>query len=139
MVMRNALYIVWDDANNLGIPIIDEQHRGIVATINSFHYFLQAGRGLAALTPTLDILEHYTFIHFKTEEELMLTAGYPGYKEHVLLHAELMRRTKEIARTAKLNREPEAALPFLKEWWLGHINNEDRLYSSYVRKELGIR
>ena len=64
---NSMLYIVWNDINKLGIPIIDEQHRGIVATINSFHYFIQEGHGLEALKPTLNILEQYTCIHFKTE------------------------------------------------------------------------
>jgi hemerythrin len=66
--MKNTLYIVWNEYNNLGIAVIDEQHRGIVAIINSLHYFIQEGQGEDVLVPTLGMLEHYTRIHFLTEE-----------------------------------------------------------------------
>jgi len=134
-----VLYIIWDDENNVGIPIIDEQHRGIVATINSFYYFIQEGQGRDALKPTLSIIEQYTCIHFKTEEKLMKQAGYPGIERHILLHQKLMKRTREIAREALSHKDPVTALLFLKEWWISHINREDKLYSPYVRRHIGIK
>ena len=137
--MNNMLYIVWNEYNNLGIPIIDEQHRGIVSTINSFHYFIQEGLGGDALKPTLNILEQYTKIHFRTEEALIREAGYPGLEEHLLLHGELMKRTIKITRESNSCQEPEVALTFLKEWWLGHINKEDKEYAPYVIEKLRIQ
>ena len=136
---NSMLYIVWNDINKLGIPIIDEQHRGIVATINSFHYFIQEGHGLEALKPTLKILEQYTCIHFKTEEALMKEAECPDLERHIILHDELMKRTKEIALEAVSHEEPELALVFLKEWWLSHISEEDKLYGSCIKRHLGIQ
>ncbi len=70
-VMENLLYIVWTDRNKVDIPILDEQHRGIVSTINSLHYFIRQGRRLDALDSTLVVLRQYTAIHFRTEEALM--------------------------------------------------------------------
>jgi hemerythrin len=124
----NMLYIVWNDKNSLGIPIIDEQHRGIVSTINTLHYFVKNGQGNEALSPTLSILEQYTKIHFRIEEALMINAGYPGYHEHVLLHKGLMKKTLAIAQGSKLLKDADAVLNFLKNWWLGHINGEDKKY-----------
>jgi len=49
--MKNILYIVWSDNNELGIPIIDEQHRAIISTINSLHYFMQPGHGDDIIQP----------------------------------------------------------------------------------------
>ncbi len=132
------LYILWSNKNNVGIPIIDEQHRGIVTTINSFYYFIQEGQGLNALKPTLNILEQYTFIHFKTEETLIKESGFPDIENHLMLHSELMKRTKTIASEALSLQDPHLALSFLKEWWLNHINREDKKYSPYAKKYLGI-
>ncbi len=129
-----SLYIVWSEKNELGIPIIDEQHRGIVSTINSFHYFIQEGRGDEVLEPTLATLENYTKIHFATEEDLMQRAGFPDLDKHKALHRTLMKRTTDISRESIYLKDPDMALRFLKEWWLGHINVEDRKYSPYVRK-----
>lgn len=39
--MKGALCIVWSDTNNLGIPIIDEQHRGIISASNSLYFSMQ--------------------------------------------------------------------------------------------------
>ena len=133
------LYIIWDDKNNLGIPIIDEQHRGIVSTINSLYYFIQDGQGLDALKPTFNIMEQYTCIHFKTEEKLIKEARYPGFERHIVLHDKLMKRTREIAREAQSQKDPIAALIFLREWWLSHINKEDKLYGPYVKRHLGMQ
>ncbi|MBI5639186.1 MAG: chemotaxis protein, partial [Nitrospirae bacterium] len=70
------LYIIWSDKSNLGIPIIDEQHRGIVSIINTFHYFVQQGHGPETLRPTLSMIERFSELHFETEEALMTEADY---------------------------------------------------------------
>jgi hemerythrin len=130
--MENLLYIIWNDENNFRIPVIDEQHRGIVAAINTFHYFVQKGRGPETVTPALSILEQYSALHFETEEALMAQADYPGFEEHVLLHQDLMKKTKMISQKADPYGDVDVALRFLKAWWLGHINSEDRKYAPYI-------
>jgi hemerythrin-like metal-binding protein len=132
--MKNVLYIVWSDSNRMGISIIDEQHRGIVSIINSLHYFLRKGRGEKILQPVLIVLEQHTHIHFETEESLMAEAGYPALEEHIILHKELTRKTDNISREVYINKDMDMMLKFLKEWWSGHINKEDRKYAPFVKK-----
>jgi len=134
--MDSFLYIVWEDKNNTGIPIIDEQHRGIVSTINTFYYFIKKGEGLKAITPTLTVLEEYTLLHFSTVEDLFAGSGFPDLNNHVLSHKELLHRTKIIAYESNTKSDANLALKFLKEWWLNHINVEDKKYVSYVMKKL---
>jgi len=133
------LYIVWSKENELEIPIIDEQHRGIVSTINSFYYFIQQGHGSEALSPTLNILAQYTNLHFKAEEALMERAKYPALDDHLVLHKELAKKMTILARDLISKEDANSLLGLLKSWWLGHINQEDRKYASPVKKELGIR
>jgi hemerythrin len=133
------LYIVWNKENELEIPIIDEQHRGIVSTINSFYYFIQQGHGSEALMPTLNILGQYTNLHFKAEETLMDRAKYPALDDHLALHKELAKKMTILARELISKEDANSLLGLLKSWWLGHINLEDRKYTFQVRKELGIR
>ncbi len=132
--MRNTLYIVWNDNSNLGISIIDEQHRSIVSTINSLHYFIQIRHGNEIIKPTMIMLEQYINIHFQTEEALMAQASYHAFEEHVELHKTLIRKTKELSIDANKNKDSVMVLKFLKEWWLGHINKEDRKYAPFVKK-----
>ncbi len=131
---KAVLYIVWKDHNRLGIPIIDEQHRGIVSTINSLYFFMRSGLGQDALEPTINILKQYTLIHFKTEEAIMHKAAYPGFKEHCRLHDRITKRTNEISSASFDSMDPDVVLRFLRGWWLGHINEEDRKYAPYVLK-----
>ena len=137
--MSNELYIVWASENNLGIPIIDEQHRGLVSSINSFHYLIEQGAGIEAVRPTIVSLIQYVDIHFKTEEPLLKQASYPNFEKHIQLHRNLTKKTEEVVRKTMAEGTPYIALDFLKSWWLNHINKVDRDYVPYVKKSLGIR
>jgi len=135
--MQRTLYIIWSDENKLGIPIIDEQHRGIISTIstiNSLHYFIEIGHGEEILKPILTMLAQYTEIHFKTEEALMAEASYPDIEEHRVLHKTLIKKTKKLSIEVNRDKDEGRVLKFLKGWWLGHINKEDRKYLPFMRK-----
>ncbi len=132
--MKNMLYIVWGDNNKLGIPIIDEQHRGIISTINSLYYFVQTGHGHEIIKPTMIMLEQYVDVHFKTEERLMAEASYPALEEHIVLHKKLIEKTKRLSLDASRESDSDSVLKFLREWWLGHINKEDRKYAPFLKK-----
>lgn len=131
--METPLYIKWNDNYAIGIPIIDEQHRSIVATINSLYYFLRLGQEDKMLDAIVEMLVQYTIIHFRTEETLLDAAGYPEFTGHREMHRELADRTRQIALDSHVRRDGEEVLVFLRSWWLGHINEEDRKYASFIR------
>lgn len=131
--MLNApLFIVWNDRNNLNIPIVDEQHRGIVSIINSLHYFVKQGLAFQALLPTIIIMEQSSIIHFEAEQRLLKKYGYKDYDNHFLLHAHLRESLKEIKSQTFLNKDPDAVINFLKTWWINHINVEDKKYEKWI-------
>ena len=86
------LYIIWEEGYNLGIPIIDEQHRAIVSTINTYYYFVTDGKAGAALKPTFITLEQYTKTHFMTEEYIFEQTEYPEAMSHRKLHEDLKKK-----------------------------------------------
>jgi hemerythrin-like metal-binding protein len=130
--MDYSLYINWDEHNDTGVPIIDDQHKGIVSTINSLYHFMRGGHGEDILQPTLEILRLYTIVHFRTEERLMIASGYPDIDGHVKIHDGLSRKMKKIAMDQSVSPDIINVLNFLREWWLTHINHEDRKYISYM-------
>lgn len=134
--MNANLLIVWSESDNLGIPIIDEQHRCIVGTINSLHHFLRTKNATRMLNPVIDSIREYTKIHFYTEERLLADTGYPHLPEHKELHAKLNSQTLSIGNKSILMNDPQAFLQFLKEWWLSHIRKQDRLYVGHVLRQL---
>lgn len=130
--MNDNVYIVWDDTKHLGIPIIDEQHRGLISTINSLYFCIQNGFEDDIVKPILIMLQQYTNIHFKTEEAFLKEANYPYLKEHVNLHHKLREDTKKISLGYSVEQNSEEILKFMRNWWLGHINIEDRKYVPYL-------
>ena len=64
----------------------------------------------------------------------MAEAEYPALEEHIVLHKELIKKTEVLSMDFFRNQDPDILLKFLKEWWLGHINKEDRKYASFMRK-----
>jgi hemerythrin-like metal-binding protein len=129
--LSQDLYIVWQASQETGIPILDEQHRGLVSTINSFHHFLRGGQGALAFGPTLSLLMAYARLHFQTEEALLREAGYPHLDLHRALHGDLARKLEDLKREGPSSAEDDL-LPLLKAWWLGHIAQEDRKFVGHL-------
>jgi hemerythrin len=131
--MQN-LFIVWNDDLNSGIPIIDEQHRGIVATINTLFYFIQEGDGIEALKPSLLALEYYIETHFRTEKKILEKTDFAELESHLQLHEDMKKEKERIEREAMSNKDPMVLLSFLKEWLPNHLINEDAKYIPYLKK-----
>jgi hemerythrin len=132
--MVNPLYIVWKDEFNLDIPILDEQHHAIVATINSLYFFIQEGWGLAALTPTLNIIKTYSAFHAKTEEGVLIKLNYPSLIHHIECQKSFEKEVNEATNEALLYKDPQILLKFLRTWWLNHLNVEHPEYADYFNK-----
>lgn len=134
-MLNDPLYIVWTDKNNLNIPIIDEQHKGIVSIINSLHYFIKQGMGFQALLPTIIMMEQYSIIHFEAEQMLLKKYEYPDYDHHFMLHAQLKENLKAIKAQTLMKKDTDAVINFLKNWWIHHINVEDRKYELWISSQ----
>jgi len=134
-VLKNPLLIVWTDKNKLNIPIIDEQHRAMVSIINSLHYFIRNGSPYHVLLPIIIMLEQHAIIHFETEQMLLKKYNYPNYDEHYLLHAHLRDNLSAIKAQSFLNKDPDTIAGFLKDWWINHINVEDRKYEKWFSSQ----
>jgi len=131
--MDCSLLIEWNDVNSLGIPIIDDQHRGIVSVINSLSFFVCQNKGEYFLNTAFTMMDSYTKLHFSTEEELLKAAGYSGLEDHQRLHASLIRESFFKANESIRLYDSSIYLGFLKNWWVSHINKQDRMYIETMR------
>lgn len=130
----SPLYIKWGEESTLGVPIVDEQHKGVVTIINSLYFYLQIGRGDEIIKPTLMMLKQYVRVHFETEEAVMELAGYPEIDEHKELHRQLIRKTNSLSLSLQDGDDPRKMLVFLRDWWLDHINKEDKKIGDFLKK-----
>ena len=131
-LLEHNIFIAWKPEYNLGIPIIDEQHRGIVTTINSLFYGMQHNHMKDMLVPIIDMIYDYTHIHFRIEENYHEKCNYPGAESHRILHEALTDKLLDTGRRSVLDRDPYQFLDFLKQWWIDHICNEDMQFRDYL-------
>jgi len=124
--MTKPLLITWQDEFFQGEALIDEQHRAILATINSFHYFLQQGLGVEALMPTVNILVSYLRFHMKTEEGILRGADYPDLANYIAISNELTDEFMGVCQLAIDDQSPDGVLQFLSAWWQSHLESHEK-------------
>lgn len=120
-------YIHWQESDEQGEMIIDEQHRAIVATINSFYYFLSQGYDVQELKPTLELLLKYMLFHLKTEEGILHTTEYPYLSRYAEIQKSTIAGLKEAINNATQFKQPDEVLVFLKNWWLSHLKEHEAI------------
>jgi hemerythrin-like metal-binding protein len=131
------LFIRWEDCHPTGLAIIDEQHRGLVAVINSFFFHKNDPFIERILVPTALMAINLAKIHFLTEQQLMEQADYPLLEEHTRNHETMFRELINVERKARMTHDPEILLDCLKSWWSNHANDQDRLYIEHLKGFFG--
>ena len=127
----------WDDRYNVGVPLIDEQHRQLFEHLGKLSDAMHAG-DRQAVVATLDFLGVYVVEHFALEEREMLESKFPFAMTHKSAHAEFI---KEFDR---LKREYEASGPTpwlsirvrraLIDWLKDHILALDQKLGRHLAK-----
>ena len=132
-------YIQWNDKFNLGIPVIDEQHKTLVKLCNDLYKSLMSPHSDSdewklLVTDALKECVNYVQIHFSSEEKLQLASGFPGYEEHKKRHEEFTRKILELSSTISTSSVQEGIkfVKYLYDWILTHIAHEDRQFLPYI-------
>ena len=139
MEYRVLKKIKWDADLEIGVPPIDRQHRRIVVYINQL---LSLGNHIDRdeVYSVLIQLVDYTVSHFAFEEELMEECGYPFTKAHKLVHKLFIRKVGSYVERFEQGEDiTKELLITLKTWLVNHIKNDDKDFSSIVRKKMNIR
>ncbi|MBN2581347.1 MAG: hemerythrin family protein [Pirellulales bacterium] len=124
--------IAWNDYYSVGEPSLDAEHKQIIFCINDLFAALQEGAPAQAVRPVLDCLVQYTLTHFQHEEEVMQAYDFPGLAEHKKLHDQMREKTRTLHERAEAITGQDL-LFFLKQWWLEHIQGEDKKYAPYLK------
>jgi hemerythrin-like metal-binding protein len=133
------MVIQWiEEKHALGIPQVDRQHRELFQITNAL---AQAQERLddpdrkSRLIAALKRLYAYCHFHFQSEEEMLLSLGFPGLGDHRRIHRAFTDRVRLWLQDTR-----DAAHPDLAEaqdacvaWILDHILGEDRAYTDYLR------
>lgn len=138
---KAAEFMEWTSRYEIGIPVIDEQHKTLVALCRRLHESaLTTDRNgqRESMVAALKECVAYVATHFATEESLMRSAGFEGLAAHKARHDEFSRSVLDTAKELEACRFTGARkfVMFLRDWILSHISYEDRLFAPSVAKWL---
>ena len=132
-------FIAWRDDFGVGFPLIDGDHKKLLALINNLLATQQCETGTVLERQALDELLDYTEYHFKREEDLMTRYGYPDFAEHKAQHDRM--RAQIEAHLKRYEERGREALPqlanHLKLWLLQHIAVTDRRLAPFLAGQAG--
>lgn len=89
-VAAGFVQLTWHTAYESGNETIDREHRGLFSDANELLAAILSGRPVDEVETIVNILIHDVGKHFRDEEAILVTAGYPELAEHVAIHRKLV-------------------------------------------------
>ena len=126
----------WSEKFNIGIDVIDSQHRQILDYINA----LEQSRATGAreqIKEVFDDLIDYTESHFSFEENLLSQVNYQFLPSHRGIHALFVKRLNDYRQRFDNGESVEDDLHrLLSKWLINHIQHDDQDYVDAVRDNM---
>ena len=118
---------VWSEFVEVGLPVIDLQHRRLFDLAATFR-----GQGdQIRVIKTLVVLCDYANTHLREEEVMLQLIDYPAYAEHKRQHAyfrQMLRELLEDSRKITLDQIAERVEVLINGWFYQHIMKDDADY-----------
>lgn len=128
--------IEWTGEMEIGIRVVDGQHRRIVDYINDLDAISGTG-DRTTVARILDDVIDYTFSHFAFEEALMEEAGYEFLPVHQDTHQAFRARIDALKAEFDTGRDVGGKLAeLLGTWLINHIMHDDASYAGLVRARM---
>jgi len=129
--------LTWSDKYSVGIKAMDQQHIGLVDTLNELHAAMMKGLAQDITGPLLHKLVTYTRDHFAAEEAVMTAAKFSGLSQHRLKHRDLTKQVEEfVGRYERGEITVNVHLMnFLRDWLANHILIEDKEYGRWINQQ----
>lgn len=126
--------ISWSNVLDIGLPVVDEQHKELIALSNGLIQAMVNGMGNDVLEDIFKELRDYTQKHFSEEEKYMEEINYPGLAGQKAAHAQLIADVDEFHILLESKSvTPNQALDFINDWIIKHIMEMDSKIGEYAR------
>jgi hemerythrin-like metal-binding protein len=121
----------WSEKLRTGVPLIDEQHRGLFDCVKAFEKAATSGNILLSVH-TMDLLNRYVRTHFSAEEELMRIHHFPKLTDHIAEHRQFSAKLFRLIMENVRRDNSVEMLEFLRHWLVSHIGGSDMEYVPYL-------
>ena len=124
--------LVWNDRYNIGVNIIDKEHRKLFRILNKlFDFGQQEKKSQWVCQEAVKYFKDHAFAHFKDEEEYMVSVDYAGFGMHKRIHDNFREVTlpaleKELELTDYSELAVDHFLGVCAGWLVGHTLTEDQ-------------
>ncbi|MDE7029359.1 MAG: hemerythrin domain-containing protein, partial [Lachnospiraceae bacterium] len=131
--------LVWKDRYNIGVEIIDREHRKLFRILNRlFDFGRQEEKSHWVCQEAVKYFKDHALQHFADEEDYMASIGYEGLKTHRHIHRTFRETTlpaleKELETTNYSEESVSHFLSVCAGWLVGHTLMEDRAIVSKER------
>lgn len=123
----------WTKELECGVPVIDHEHKELVAQLASLKEQPDADR----IREMLDFLKDYVVQHFTHEQLLQKKTSYPKADEHKETHKKFIQTfidLDEEYRTQGDNPETrQKVMAAVEQWLRDHIMGQDKEFARYYR------
>ncbi len=157
--------ITWEKKYELGVPLIDSQHRRLVEIAGDLYDTLSGdpSQYQSNLSKILKDLADYTEYHFSTEENMLSEMSYTGLESHKIAHKnfimELNNQIRKLYSSSNRNDLPQYGstcntcdfkdvctlissglrfYDYVLSWLLTHIAKADRLWFEFMKNKESI-
>ena len=138
--MSDYEIVKWEANFELGIELIDNQHKELVRHINDLYKACLAGNQAAdeSFKETMHLMVEYVRFHFGAEQEMLSRVKFPSYHEHKTQHDTLVATILSTAQEFNDGKKlvPHRFVRSLKDWVMGHIAVYDKIYAAYISEQL---
>jgi hemerythrin len=130
--------VEWKQEFEIGINVIDTQHKRIVDYINQLIDF-DDHASHDEIAELIHSLIDYTYSHFAFEEALMEEAGYELLSIHKRTHETFTEHVGELHQRFNQGEDISKDIGVLLQTWLiNHIQNDDQSYAPVVLQQLAV-
>jgi len=132
--------MLWKDKYELGVSIVDEQHKELFQRVDAFMQTLRSSASwdekVQQVNETLEFMKGYVVEHFRDEEEYQQRIGYPGYEAHKKIHSDMVDFVLQVsAEYEKSGFDEKLMQQFggkLLAWLINHVAAEDQRIADYA-------
>jgi hemerythrin len=133
--------IKWTSALKIGHHIIDSQHIELFSLFDEFVDGCAKGQGKVSVVELYQSLKEYVEKHFRDEEALMASSGYPGLEKQKREHQKFQRQVTELGDT--ISRQGVTLIELVQmnkllvNWLVNHVQDVDQKFGEYLREPTG--
>ena len=123
--------LVWQDRYNLGVEIIDKEHKKLFSILNKlFDFGQQEEKSQWVCQEAIKYFKDHALKHFAEEEAYMRSVNYDGLEMHRRIHINFRERTipaleRELEQTNYSEESINHFLGVCAGWLIGHTLIED--------------